>query len=351
MSSYAERVGKLRPLASRADVARVYSDGERPPYPEAPWRGFTARYGPKVKHAPDGAAAPDTLEMMVLDASFPPTVDFYGFSIDMPFEAAREPIVRLGLVRMPLREGLPNDVQSFSGQTPEGFEINLLFKGNLAEIQLYRPNYWPLFEMRQAFLTARAEAETKRRSRMNAWKAITDDDDAMLMDWANHCKPWNDYSESEFVKYAKWLRTASVDERHMAAQCWNWDYGYAPLIWIYRRPDCDLATALHIFFGCQPSYYLKFEGSIEQVKCESSHALEGFQMMMELKQRIERGAYKRTELYFDIATEMEYIMRYNPSAAQRAATMPSNLKDEYLGRKITRKNEFGGLRMPQLQID
>src|SRR5687767_11608576 len=101
--SYAERVGKLRPLASRTEVAQIYADGERPPYPEAPWRGFTAKYGPKVGDAPEGASAPDTLEVMVLDKAFPATIDFYGFSIDMPFEAAREPIVRLGLAPKPVR--------------------------------------------------------------------------------------------------------------------------------------------------------------------------------------------------------------------------------------------------------
>jgi hypothetical protein len=349
MSSYAERVGELRPLASRAEVARLYDD-ERPPYPEAPWRGFTAHYGPKVGDAPDGAAAPDTLEYMVLDASFPPTVDFYGLSIDMPFEAARESIAQLGLAPRPLREGLPANVRSFAGLTPDSFEISLLFKGNLAEIRLYRPDYWRLFETRQSFMKARAEAETKHRARMNAWKAITDDDDAMLMDWAKYCQPWSESTPSEFVKFAEWLLKADPNQRHAATYWCNWGYGLAPLLWISRRPDCDIATAVHILFGCDPAYYLKFAGDRIRVERESS-GIEAYDMMMEIKGRIERGFYQRSEILFDTRDEMEILDRYNPTPALLSTVLPNNLRSRYEGVRIDRANNFGGLRHPGFLID
>jgi hypothetical protein len=52
----------------------------------------------------------------------------------------------------------------------------------------------------------------------------------MLLTWAKHCKPWDNYEPSEFVRYANWLRKADPDQRHAAALTWNWDYGLAPLL-------------------------------------------------------------------------------------------------------------------------
>lgn len=350
MSSYAERVAKLRPLASRAEVAKVYDDGERPPYPEAPWGGFSAWFGPKVGDAPIGAAAPDTLEVMKLDETFSSAVDFYGFSIGMSYDAAREMVTRLNLRRQAVREDLPDDVQSFAGTTPDGFEISLLFRGTLAEIKLYRSDFWSLFKVREAFCKARVEAEDRQRARMNAWKAITDNDDAMLMDWATHCRPWSDSTPSEFVKLAEWMLHANPDQRHVAACRCNWDYGLAPLLWISRRSDCDLATALYIFFGCDPAFYMKFDGERQRVDREASN-VEAYNMMMEIKNRIDQGFYKRSAILFDAREHLAILDRYNPTPAQCAAVLPVNLRARYEGRRMDRDNRFGGLQIPEFLID
>ncbi len=337
-------------MASRAEVTELYADGEQPPHPEAAWCGFTAQYGPKVGDAPAGAAAPDTLEVMVLDKTFSSDVDFYGFSISMPFEAARDMISRLNLQQRPLRDGLPDNVRMFAGEAPDGILINLLFRGNLSEIRLYRPDYWSLFEARQAFWKARADTEALSRSRMNAWKAIIDDDDAMLMDWARHCQPWSDSSPGEFVRFAEWLLKADPDQRHAAAYWCNWSYGLAPLLWISRRPDCDVATALYIFFGCEPAHFLQFGGDRNRVEQESS-GIEAFDLMMEIKRRIEQGFYQRSAILFDTRDEMKILDRYNPTPALLAAVLPSGLQSRYEGRAINRENGFGGLSHPGFAID
>jgi Domain of unknown function (DUF4274) len=353
MSKYEEKIAQLRPLASEADVLAIFPPDHLAEHGGANAHGLYPFFGTPAHCSPDGLSTEDILEHFTISAPFSWRYDFYGFSIGMRLQSASSLIEKYGLVE-PVRN---KEFRRFKGTTPDQFEIEVCFvvkpvgEEVLRSISLYQINHSQIKAKRSAFNKQRGEAEYARIERANAWKKITDDDDAMLIDWAKQCKPWDNYSESEFVKYALWLLTATADERHMAAQCWNWGYGYAPLIWIYRQPDCDIATALHIFFGCNLQSYLKFEGNANQFERESGYASEAFQMMMDLKGRIDRGVYKRSELHFDVAKEMKYIEAYNPSTAQLAATLPSNLKLEYKGRRIVSENRFGGLRMPSLQID
>jgi hypothetical protein len=176
-----------------------------------------------------------------------------------------------------------------------------------------------------------ARAEQQQWERANAWKQITDDDDAMLADWAAHCRPWTDYSPSAFVAFADWLRTASPDERHMAAGMCNWDYGLAPLLWISRRPDCDLATAWRIFFACQPSHYLQYEGDVERLAASD----DAYNLMLEIKARIDGGFYTRAEIFFDISRDVDIARAGHPAGAQLTAIMPKNIELRQEGRQIT----------------
>jgi hypothetical protein len=175
-----------------------------------------------------------------------------------------------------------------------------------------------------------ARAEEQQWERANAWKQITDDDDAMLADWAAHCRPWTDYSPSAFVVFADWLRTASPDERHMAAAMCNWDYGLAPLLWISRRPDCDIATAWWIFFACQPSYYLQYEGDIERLAAPD----DAYKLMMEIKIRIESGFYTRADIFFDIRRDVD-MKALNPTDERLTAILPKDIELRHEGRQIT----------------
>ncbi|KUM27798.1 hypothetical protein AU467_15560 [Mesorhizobium loti] len=153
-------------------------------------------------------------------------------------------------------------VRYFIGKTADGFEIMLMFRKDVLEqLSLLQQNHTEIMEARRKFWAERAEMEKQQREAADAWKRITDDDDTMLLTWARHCKPWSDYEPSEFMRYADWLRRADPDQRHLAALSWNWDYGLAPLLWMSRREDCDLATALYIFFGSNPQRYLQYEGN------------------------------------------------------------------------------------------
>jgi hypothetical protein len=345
MSQYEEQIAKLRPLASRADVERIFPREKFQEHRFGGAIGFTAYYGERAENEPRGIARNDILEQMAIEAQFPASLNFYGFSIGMTLASAASTISDIGMIE----SGRGPGFQRFEGITPEGFEIKLRFRETLAEIRLCQPGHQAITEERQAFRRARAEEEEARRKRKNAWKEISDDDDRMLAEWAAHCRPWNDSSESEFTKFASWLQKGSPDERHAGAMICNWDYGLAPLLWISRRPDCDVATALLIFFGCGPEFFLKFGGGRERVKAETS-SLEIFDMMMEIKQRIESEFYVRSEIFFDPSKQVEIVKRHFPTHEEMASILPNNLKTRYDGRRISRENRFDGIRIPPFDI-
>jgi hypothetical protein len=220
----------------------------------------------------------------------------------------------------------------------------------LEQLTISQPGHSRIMDARRAFWKERAEKRRKHQELADAWKRIIDNDDAMLMSWAEHCQPWTDYSASEFTRYADWLRGADPDQRHMAALSWNWDYGLAPLLWISRREDCDLATAMCIFFGGCPESYLQFEGDRSLV-AEKYSDLMTYDMMMDIKGRIERGFYKRSAIHFDLSQNLAILSRHKPTAIQLAAVLPANLPTSGAGRRITRENGFGGLRMPAFRIN
>jgi hypothetical protein len=90
-------------------------------------------------------------------------------------------------------------------------------------------------DARRAFWKERDEQRRKQGELAEAWKRITDDDDAMLLIWAKHCQPWADYSASEFVRYADWLRRAdpvTLFEREMQMR---WALEVAPTIGACER--------------------------------------------------------------------------------------------------------------------
>src|SRR3954451_11721035 len=209
MSQYEEQIAKLRPLASRVDVERIFPREKFQEHRFGGAIGFTAYYGERAENEPRGIARNDTLEQMAIEAPFPASLSFYGFFIGMTLDSAATAIAEIGMHE----SARGANFQRFEGATPEGFEIELLFRETLAMIRLREPGHQAITEERQEFRRARAEEEVARRKRKNAWKEISDDDE-MLAEWAAHCRPWSDSSESEFIKFASWLQRASPDERH-----------------------------------------------------------------------------------------------------------------------------------------
>jgi len=348
MTDYISRCAELRPLMTREQLNEVFPKDRWTEHHGGGSFGVQYNWGPSAKTVADGIGRENIIESVMFDAPFPANTPIYGFAIGMTRADAEEEIARLALEA---EEPTHPDVRRFIGNTPEGFELSLIFrKDSLERLRLSQPNASQIEEARMRFRREQYEKEQRQRELANAWKLITDDDDAMLLTWAKHCKPWDDYEPSEFVAYAEWLRKADPDQRHAAALTWNWDYGVAPLLWISRREDCDLATALHIFFGGEPYFYLKVGGDRSLV--EQGHGdLMTFDLMMDIKDRIERGFYTRSRIQFDLSEPFGILDRYKPTAEQLAAMIPSNLPRRREGRVIAHHNHYGGLNLPAFRIN
>ena len=155
--------------------------------------------------------------------------------------------------------------------------------------------------------TAELKIEREReQERANRWKSIQDPNE-MLLAWAEHCSPWTDYSAQRFVAFARWLiATPNPDAWHIVATNWNWDYGRAPLLWIIRQKNCDIATALEVFFLAEPSYYFRYGNARSSVVDQD---LEMFDFLAEIRQRLAQGFYERSEIAFDGEEHMRFIHR------------------------------------------
>ena len=316
MTDYISRCAALRPLMTREQLNEIF--------PKDLWHehrgggsfGVQYNWGPSANTVPDGIGRENIVESVTFEPPFPADTPICGFAIGTPRTDAENEMVRLGLTAL---EPTGPEYRYVTGTLDDGFELTLGFRKDVLErVTVAQPNHSEIAEARVRYRREQHEKEQQQRELTKAWKLITDDDDAMLVTWARHCKPWDDYEPSEFVRYAEWLRKADPDQRHAAALTWNWDYGLAPLLWISRRDDCDLATALHIFFGSSPEYYLKVGGDRSLV-AQGHGDLMTFDMMMDIKGRIERGFYTRSAIQFDLPQSFEILDRYKPTAEQFAA--------------------------------
>jgi hypothetical protein len=348
MTDYISRCAELRPLMTREQLNEIFPKDLWVEHRGGGSFGVQYNWGPSANTVPDGIGRENIVESVSFEPPFPADTHIYGFAIGTRRADAENEMDRLGLTAS---DPTGPEYRYATGTLADGFELTLRFRKDVLErVTVAQPNHSEIEEARKPYRREQYEKEQRRRELADAWQLITDDDDAMLLTWAKHCKPWHDYETSEFVRYAEWLRKADPDQRHAAALTWNWDYGLAPLLWISRREDCDLATALHIFFGGEPSFYFKVGGDRSFV--EAGHGdLMTFDMMMDIKDRIERGFYTRSAIQFDLAQAFEILDRYKPTVEQLAAMIPSNLPRRREGRVIGHHNKFGGLNLPAFRIN
>src|SRR3954471_14818293 len=159
MPKYEEQIMRLRPLATRADIDRIFPREKFQEHQSGQAFGFTPYYGERAENDPRGVASNDVLEQMAIEAPFSSSLNLYGFSIGMTLTSAATAMARIGTLES--ARG-PNFVR-FEGVTSEGFEIKLRFLETLAEIRLCQRGHTEITEQRQAFWRARAEAEQARR--------------------------------------------------------------------------------------------------------------------------------------------------------------------------------------------
>ena len=118
---------------------------------------------------------------------------------------------------------------------------------------------------------------------------------AMLREWAKGCHP-SGGKPTRYIAYAEWLMMATPDQRHVAAINWNWNNGLEPLLYVIMQPDCDLATALDVFYLAEPNYYRKFD----EPNGGGGNRDEGkYDLIKEIRLRVNARFYSRTEIAFN----------------------------------------------------
>jgi len=111
------------------------------------------------------------------------------------------------------------------------------------------------------------------------------------VDWMKTIHPDDD----DFVAaHIAWLKTVGPDEWHRAALDFNWSNRLDPMLWIVMQDDCDLATALNLFWRSEPGWDLMLMAMGERVR-EREEA----PMIKLIAERIHAGSYTRRKIAFD----------------------------------------------------
>jgi hypothetical protein len=117
-----------------------------------------------------------------------------------------------------------------------------------------------------------------------------------------------------------WLQDAGPDDWHRAALDFNWGNPLYLLDWIVKQDDCDVATALTIFWLGVPTC------CIEETQ-ERSEEPDGYSDLNRLicvyvSNRVAAGGYKRSRIAFmpDVSTKHEYMELV---AAEKALARPN----------------------------
>jgi len=293
--SLAEQLSQLRPLMTPADVEALLGPDEKERALKT-ISDFERTTGVSVNFS----HADEVIDSISYSAmfNFPRDVAVCGICIGMTVDAMQEALPEVGLADG--ETGKPNErgLVVYQAQPAAlNATIRIVIKdGGVYSIFLNRTDLAEAHARRQQQEDERRAELDRKRALANKWKSIENTDD-MLLTWAEHCSPWTHYTPDRFVRFARWLMgTSDPDIWHMVGTSWNWDYSHAPLLWIIRQERCDIATALEIFFLAEPYYYFRWVDDRASVPARN---LEMFDFLAEIRQRLARGSYKRSEVAFD----------------------------------------------------
>lgn len=146
------------------------------------------------------------------------------------------------------------------------------------------------------------------------------------------------------VRFAVWLAAeATAEDWHRVALGWNWDRGSDPLWWMIVHPACDKATALTVFWGARPDYYLKFAGDRDAVPSVNA---DGFDLAREVRTRWMDGFYTRSEFAFALEEDgwgVDFAALEARAGARLAVDIPPGMRGPLAGRKLDTSGFIEGI--------
>jgi len=273
-------LAKLRPGMPFSALSDIIGQDTKPP-PKAPLKVCM-----ELKVAIDASGNLGRLEF-----ALPKSFVIEGFSRKMPLEAV-----------------LADPRFAPAGQDWLGAPIYAAKVTDTLEIQLRIDKKEPfidrvdLINPNATYTYERLEGASSKFSGLN--QVTLGDDNEMLTLWAEEAAP---FGKSAGVKeYAHWLiHEATAIERHVAIVNWNWDCGHEPLIWAVHQPDCELATALTIFWLSNPyDYYAEVQGDRTKHDWLSFFY---FDLIVDIRQRVLDGFYTRKTIAFDPSKAYGYL--------------------------------------------
>ncbi|MFM5954117.1 MAG: DUF4274 domain-containing protein [Novosphingobium sp.] len=95
------------------------------------------------------------------------------------------------------------------------------------------------------------------------------------------------------------MYAASPDQWHQAAQSWNFDNATHWLKWIVEQPQCDLGTALNIFWRTEPTWNLSHLNPFRKQMHGVSIDAEALPIQIIILGRWVRNEFTRAEIAFE----------------------------------------------------
>lgn len=115
-------------------------------------------------------------------------------------------------------------------------------------------------------------------------------------------------SEAQY-KFSDTLRKCRVKKVQIPAQSeeidfyarhYNWDNGYSFLKWVIKHKECQLATALTVFWLGKPMYFIN--KSAEDVE---DYNLDNYKLLKQIEKRVLQKKYKSGSLSFNITDYLD----------------------------------------------
>ncbi len=119
-----------------------------------------------------------------------------------------------------------------------------------------------------------------------------------------------DEDEDETARFAAnvaWLQSANPDDWHRVMLDFNWNEPLYVLDWIVRQADCDLATALTIFWNGQPAAWIDGEGADDEEP--NGYSYLNAEICVYVAGRVQAGGYSRSQIAFmpNTWTKKDYV--------------------------------------------
>lgn len=121
-----------------------------------------------------------------------------------------------------------------------------------------------------------------------------------------HLDDWWKHGRFAIDDFSKWLQSQSPEEWHLATVGTTHDGDHQQLHWVISQPECELSTALTIFWAGNPSEALQYSYASafssakndNKLYASSSAASYTWQIQFKILENFKRGFYTRRNIAF-----------------------------------------------------